>query len=129
MDNLKILVVTGNLSSDLLVKKLEDERAIVDTLQVYETQKTDLSEHPAARIFREEGADAVIFASSSAVKSFVAQSENLSPGPEAMKPLGVSIGPLTSKAMRECGLPVDVEAEDASIDSMVQALCKKLDRA
>jgi len=129
LDNLKILVVTGNLSSDVLVKKLEDERAIVDTLQVYETQKNDLSKHPAARIFREEGADAVIFASSSAVKSFVAQGEALSPGPEALKPLGVSIGPLTSKAMREYGLLVDIEAEDASIDSMVQALCEKLGKA
>jgi len=129
IDNLKILVVTGNLGSDILVKKLENERAIVDTLQVYETQKTDLSDHPAARLFREEGADAVIFASSSAVKSFVAQAEAMSPGPETMKPLGVSIGPLTSKAMRECGMPVDVEAEDATIDSMVQALCKRLGKA
>lgn len=126
LDNLKILVVTGNLSSDVLVKKLEKERAIVDTLQVYETQKTDLSEHPAARLFRDEGADAVIFASSSAVKSFVAQGAALSLEPEALKPLGISIGPLTSKAMRECGLDVDVEAADVSIDSLVEAVCKKL---
>src|SRR5258708_2134213 len=73
LDSAKVLVVTGNLNRDILVKKLEEARAIVDTLPVYSTEKTDLSADPAAQDFREKGADAVLFASSSAVQSFVAQ--------------------------------------------------------
>jgi uroporphyrinogen-III synthase len=71
LENAKILVITGNLNRDVLVKKLEAAHAIVDCLQVYKTEKTDLSGSPAAADFRANGADAVLFASSSSVQSFV----------------------------------------------------------
>jgi uroporphyrinogen-III synthase len=40
MDNAKVLVITGNLNRDVLVKRLEEARAIVDCLQVYKTEPT-----------------------------------------------------------------------------------------
>ena len=42
------------------MKKLEDARAIVDRLQVYKTEKTNLSDEPAAADFRARGADAIL---------------------------------------------------------------------
>src|ERR1700683_1972182 len=63
MDSAKVLVVTGNLNRDALVRKLEEARAIVDTLQVYKTEAVDLSADPQAAEFRRLGADAVLFAS------------------------------------------------------------------
>jgi uroporphyrinogen III methyltransferase/synthase len=126
IDNAKILVVTGNLNRETLVKQLEEARAIVDCLPVYETVKTDLSADPAAENFRQHGADAILFASSSAVDSFVAQAVALQLAKDARRPLAGSIGPQTSEAMKKAGLPVDFSAKTPSLDNLVDALLKKL---
>ena len=68
LDSAKVLVITGNLNREVLVDKLEAEQAIVDQLQVYKTEQTDLSAEPSAADFRARGADAILFASSSAVQ-------------------------------------------------------------
>jgi uroporphyrinogen-III synthase len=128
LDSAKVLVITGNLNRDVLVKKLEEARAIVDRLQVYMTEKTDLAADPAAADFRARGADAVLFASSSAVQSFADQAAALKLGREAKRPLAGSIGPLTSETMKKVGMPVDFEAKTPSLDSLVDALIKKLGR-
>ena len=77
LDSAKVLVITGNLNRDILVKKLEEARAIVDQLQVYKTEPNDLAADPAAADFRTRGADAVLFASSSAAQSYADQSASL----------------------------------------------------
>jgi uroporphyrinogen-III synthase len=128
LDSAKVLVITGNLNRDVLVQELEEARAIVDRLQVYKTEKTDLAADPAAADFRARGADAVLFASSSAVQSFVDQAAALKLGREAKRPLAGSIGPLTSETMKKVGMPVDFEAKTPSLDSLVDALIKKLGR-
>ncbi|MBL9206419.1 MAG: uroporphyrinogen-III C-methyltransferase [Opitutaceae bacterium] len=128
LDHAKILVVTGNLNRDVIVTKLEEAMAIVDTLKVYRTEKTDLSTEPAAEEFRQRGADAVLFASSSAVDSFVAQAGALALGPEAKRPLSGSIGPQTSASMKAAGMPVDFEAKTPGLEPLVQALVSKLAR-
>lgn len=126
LDSAKVLVVTGNLNRDTLVRKLEEARAIVDRLQVYRTEKTNLSSDAAAGDFRRRGADAILFASSSAVQSFVDQAAALQLGGAARRPLAGSIGPQTSEAMRQKGLPVDFEAKTPSLDSLIDALMAKL---
>jgi uroporphyrinogen-III synthase len=126
LDSAKLLVVTGNLNRDDLVKKLEEARAIVDRCQVYRTDKTDLAADPAAADFRARGADAVLFASSSAVQSFVDQAAALKLAKDARRPLAGSIGPQTSETMRKAGLPVDFEAATPGLDALVAALVKKL---
>lgn len=128
LDSAKILVITGNLNRDDLVVKLEDARAIVDRLQVYKTEQTDLSDDPAAADFRKHGADAVLFASSSAVESFVAQASALKLAKDAKPPLAGSIGPLTTETMKTKGLPIAFEAKSPDLDSLVEALVKKLGR-
>ena len=55
LDSAKVLVITGNLNRDVIVTKLEKARAIVDCLQVYRTETTDLSAEPAAADFRARG--------------------------------------------------------------------------
>ena len=126
LDSAKVLVITGNLNRDDLVKKLEDARAIVDRLQVYKTEKTDLAANPAAADFRARGADAILFASSSAVQSFVDQAAALKLAKEAKRPLAGSIGPQTSASMKKVGMPVDFEAKAPGLDSLVEALVRKL---
>jgi uroporphyrinogen-III synthase len=126
LDSAKLLVITGNLNRDELVTKLEAARAIVDQLQVYQTEKTDLTHDAAAADFRARGADAVLFASSSAVQSFVDQAAALKLAKDAKRPLAGSIGPQTSETMKAAGLPIDFTAKTPSLDALVEALVKKL---
>jgi uroporphyrinogen-III synthase len=126
MDSAKVLVVTGNLNRDTLVDKLNDVRAIVDRLPLYQTEPADLSTEPAAVDFRAKGADAILFASPSAVQSFADQGDALKLAAKAKRPLLGSIGPTTSTEMRQLGLPIDFEAAEPSLDALVSALLKKL---
>jgi uroporphyrinogen-III synthase len=126
LDSAKLLIVTGNLNRETLVTKLEAARAIVDQLQVYQTEKTDLSTDAAAADFRARGADAVLFASSSAVQSFVDQAAALKLAATAKPPLAGSIGPQTSETMKKLGLPIAFAAKTPSLDSLVEALVNKL---
>ncbi|MCF7688069.1 MAG: uroporphyrinogen-III synthase [Cephaloticoccus sp.] len=126
LDNAKVLVITGNLNRDELVQKLEEAQAIVDRLQVYKTEPTDLTGDPVAENFRENGADAVLFTSASTVNSFVDQARALLLAKTARIPLAGSIGPLTSEAMKTRGLPIAFIAKQPNLDSLVDALVKKL---
>ena len=128
MDSAKVLVVTGNQNRDTLMSILEDERAIVDTLPVYKTEETDLANDPVAGEFRANGADAILFASPSAAQSFFDQAAALKLAAKARRPLAGSIGPSTTATMKQLGLPVDFEAAEAGLDSLVAALTKALAR-
>lgn len=126
MDNGKVLVITGNLNRDVLVTKLEEARAIVDTLQVYKTEPVDLSANQPAADFRRLGADAVLYASSSSAQCFVDQGAVLRIEKGGKKPLNGSIGPQTSETMRRVGLDVDFEAATPGVDALVAELVRSL---
>ncbi len=127
LDHAKVIVVCGNLNRDTLVKKLEqDGRAIVDRLPLYRTERTDLARDPVADDFRTHGADAILFASSSAVQSFHEQAQSLQLAKDAKRPLAGSIGPQTSETMMKLGMPADFTAKQPSLDALVAALVKKL---
>jgi uroporphyrinogen-III synthase len=117
--------VTGNRNREALIEKLEEARAIVDRLPVYKTEETDLAAHPVAGDFRARGADAILFASPSAVQSFVDQAAALKLGARAKRPLAGSIGPTTTATMQQLGLPVDFEAAEPTLDAFVAAYLGK----
>ena len=123
-DDTKVLVITGNLNRDILVKKLEEARAIVDQLQVYKTEPNALPTDSAAADFRTGGADAVLFASSSAVQSYADQATSLKLATGAKRPLFGSIGPQTSETMKQAGLAVDFEARTPGLEALVEAAVK-----
>jgi uroporphyrinogen-III synthase len=126
IDSAKLLVVTGNLNRDTLVDMLNEARAIVDRLPLYKTEEVDLTGDPVAGDFRQNGADAILFASPSAAQSFFDQAAGLKPGAKARKPLAGSIGPTTTATMKQLGLPVDFEAAEPTLESLVAALQRKL---
>jgi uroporphyrinogen-III synthase len=125
MDSAKVLVITGNRNREVLVERLEEARAIVDCLAVYKTEEADLGKDPVAVDFRARGADAILFASPSAAQSFFDQAAALKLGSKAKRPLAGSIGPSTTATMKQLGLPVDFEATEATLDSLVASLEKK----
>ena len=122
LDNLKILIIIGNRNREDLTRELWQERAIVDTLRVYSTSFCDLAGNAGAEKFRKEGADAIVFASASAVQAFGEQAEHLSLEKGAKVPALCSFGPTTSDKMKEAGIPVAVEADSPGLDGMAEAL-------
>lgn len=128
MDSAKVLVVTGNRNREMLVDLLHEARTIVDRLVVYKTEETDLFADPVARDFCAHGADAILFASPSAAQSFFDQAAALKLGTRAKRPLAGSIGASTTTTMKQLGLPVDFEASEATLESMLQSLTQKISR-
>ena len=66
---------------------------------------------------KNEGADLLTFASSSAVENFLALKLPLPPGARI-----ASLGPVTSQTLRAAGLKVDVESPSASLDAFAAAI-------
>lgn len=115
VENEKILVIRPEKARDVLMKELTKMGAIVDEAIAYRTvPETDL---PGINRFREEGADLITFASSSAVENFLALKLPL---PREMRT--ASIGPVTSQTMRENGLRVDIEAKRHDIPGLTAAI-------
>ena len=122
VENLKICVITGNQNSTALAETLEKARGIVDVFPVYETGENDVSEHPSLADFRKNGADAIVFASGSAVKSFVSQAALLKLEKDAVQPRVVAIGAPTASALKAAGIPVSAIAEKASAPGILDAV-------
>jgi len=119
VENLKILLARAEEARDVLPNELTKLGAIVDIGIAYRTvpEKEDVSGGQAR--FREEGADLITFTSSSTAEHFMALKLPL---PHGVKT--ASIGPITSKTMRELGLPVDIEATQHDIPGLVDAIAR-----
>ena len=80
--------------------------AIVDVIKVYATEEKSVAESPEAAEFRRRGADVIVFASPSAVESFLHQAASLRPDAGARQPKAVAIGATTADALRKAGIPL-----------------------
>ena len=111
----RALVARASEARDVLPDALRARGAEVDVVALYETVAEPLSE---AQLEAVAGADYVTFTSSSTVRFwFDAAGSRLAPGTRL-----ISIGPVTSAALRERGLEPHVEAGRHDIDGLVQAL-------
>jgi uroporphyrinogen III methyltransferase/synthase len=65
----------------------------------------------------------VTFTSSSTVRNFVAWLKNCGGDDDILRRTQIAtIGPITSQAVRELGLHVDIEAKEFTIDGLVDAI-------
>src|SRR5438132_1715893 len=102
---------------DVLPDALRTRGAQVDVLALYETVAEPLS--PRALAAARE-ADYITFTSGSTVRHFM---DALGPGESISEHTRtVSIGPVTSDALREHGLQPDVQAAQPEIGALVEAL-------
>jgi len=127
IENQKVLVITGNLNTPELPRLLgEGALAIVDVLKVYATEEKTVAESPEAAEFRRRGADVIVFASPSAVESFLHQAASLRPAAGARQPKAIAIGATTADAMKRAGIPLAAVAAaptaKAVRDAVTQAL-------
>jgi uroporphyrinogen III methyltransferase / synthase len=112
-----VLIARAAEARELLPKALRERGAEVDEVALYDT----VAETPdPEELQRARDADFITFTSSSTVRNFLAASENGIP--EGAKV--ISIGPITSQAIRDAGLAVDVEADRHDIGGLVEALLK-----
>ena len=126
LDSANVLVITGNRNNDVLVSMLETlGHAIVDSLQVYETDFADVVDAPDFEIYKSMGADGIIFTSSSTALSYVEQEEDLILGDGATQPMLCSFGPNVTKTLHENDLVVDLEIAQPSVRNMIDALVEK----
>jgi uroporphyrinogen III methyltransferase / synthase len=121
----RALIARARDAREVLPDALRARGIEVDVLALYETVAEPLSAR-ALELARQ--ADYITFTSSSTVRFFVqaagaAAGDGEQPG-AALSPgtRVVSIGPVTSEALREHGLEPDVEAERHDIDGLLEAL-------
>lgn len=93
----------------------------VDVVAAYQTVPASLAADAGETV---RSADAVTFTSSSTVRHFVELV-----GADAVPGVVACIGPITAATARELGLRVDVEADEHSIDGLVEALTTHFRRA
>ncbi|HEX4363205.1 MAG TPA: uroporphyrinogen-III C-methyltransferase [Solirubrobacteraceae bacterium] len=113
----RVLIARAQQARDVLPDALRDRGAQVEILPLYRTVAEPLTSDTsdAAR-----AADYVTFTSASAVRFFV---EAAGPGQVgAGSQRIVSIGPITSEALREHGIEPDLEAAEHTPDGLIAAI-------
>ena len=110
-----VLVARAAEARDVLPDALRERGAEVDVVALYATLRDDPD--PAA-VEAAMAADYATFTSSSTVRNFLEVTSGRMPEGARI----VSIGPVTSAALREAGATVDVEAERHDPGGLVEAL-------
>jgi uroporphyrinogen III methyltransferase/synthase len=120
----RALVARAAQARDVLPDALRERGAEVDVVALYETVAEPI---PAALLEAAREADYLTFTSSSTVGFFLAAGGG--DRPLAAHTRIVSIGPVTSDALRENGLEPAVEADRHDIDGLLDALVADADAA
>ena len=113
----RALIARAAEARDVLPDALREKGAEVEVLALYETLAEPLSAEQLAAL---PEVDYVTFTSSSTVKFLF----DAAGGGRLGHPRLVSIGPVTSAALRERGLEPDVEADRHDIDGLIDALVR-----
>jgi uroporphyrinogen III methyltransferase/synthase len=113
----RALIARAAEARDVLPDALRERGASVDVVALYETVAEELT---PAEVEAATEADYVTFTSSSTVRFWVEAVGG--DAARAARARRVSIGPVTSEALRERGLPPHVEASQHDIDGLVDAL-------
>jgi uroporphyrinogen III methyltransferase/synthase len=118
----RVLVARAAEARDVLPGALRDRGSEVDVLPLYETVAEPLSRSQLDAL---SAADYITFTSSSTVRFLLEAA-----GARAVAGARLlSIGPITSEALRRHGLEPDAEAERHDIDGLVEALVADARRA
>nr|ADI22610.1 uroporphyrinogen-III methylase [uncultured verrucomicrobium HF0500_16O23] len=121
IENENVALFRAQVANSELPKALEKLGAIIDDIPVYKTVPETEDVTGAVSMMEEGGADWITFTSSSTVENFNARFGIVkSLEQHGMKP--ISIGPETSKTLRNLGVEPAIEASTHTIAGMVTAL-------
>ena len=117
----RALLARAAAARDVLPKALRERGAEVDVLPLYETVGEPLGETELQDV---ERADYVTFTSSSTVEFFLSAARDRLSSRTRL----ISIGPVTSAALRKRGLEPHVEASRHDIEGVIEALVSDAER-
>ncbi len=124
VDNLtgkKILLARADIARTDLRDQLQNLGAAVNDISVYRTVPDNTPSDEIVEALRTDEIDYITFTSSSTVTNFADQIDiRLLSG---TKTKIASIGPVTSATAHTLGLKVDIEAEEFTIDKLIEAIC------
>lgn len=118
----RVLLVRARVARDVLPRELRRAGAVVNVVEAYQTVVPPRSRQLLRRVLRSRRPHWITFTSSSTARNFVrlAGANRL---PAALKGIRLaSIGPVTSRTLRELGLSVSVQARRYTIPGLVQAI-------
>ncbi|WP_131748716.1 uroporphyrinogen-III synthase [Frankia sp. Cppng1_Ct_nod] len=113
----RVLLPRADIATETLVAGLKDRGWNVDDVTAYRTVRAAPPPAPIREALKGGRVDAVVFTSSSTVRNLV----GIAGKPHETTVIAV-IGPQTAATAVELGLRVDVQAAEATIPSLVQAL-------
>lgn len=126
----RVLLARAKVARDVIPTQLRKVGAKVDVVEAYETVVPKSSQKKIRTVMKdpELRPNVITFTSSSTVRNFVQLLGDKTRGegrPRHTDLNGIqfaSIGPITSATLRECGLPVHVEAREYTIPGLVRAI-------
>ncbi|MHA1539462.1 MAG: uroporphyrinogen-III C-methyltransferase [Alphaproteobacteria bacterium] len=120
----EILLLRTSAGRPGLPKALKKLKAHITDIAVYKTILNTVPEAEMPDSLLQGEVDTILFTAPSTVQSFYQSTEFFLPKltQGAQRPSFVSIGPVTSAAMRDLGLPVDQEADPHSVKGLVSLL-------
>ncbi len=113
----RVLLPRADIATETLVAGLKERGWNVDDVTAYRTVRAAPPPAPIREALKGGRVDAVVFTSSSTVRNLV----GIAGKPHETTVIAV-IGPQTAATAAELGLRVDVQAAEATIPSLVQAL-------
>lgn len=118
----RLLMLRADIADPNVVRTLERSGFRVDDLAIYRTSSVEGGEDQAIDL-ASKGADAIVFASPSAVEAFITRLDSAEAASTlTKKTLAVCIGPVTAAAARELGFERILTPKTHTIESLVQEL-------
>jgi uroporphyrinogen III methyltransferase / synthase len=124
IENLRILLMRAEVANRELPEILEAAGAIVDDVACYRTEPETEDRNGAAARLQDEGADWIVFSSGSTVENFNARFDLAALTKKFPGIKLASIGPETSRAIRDLGQEPTLEPRQHTIDALIQAICR-----
>lgn len=125
-----VLLVRAKVARDVIPEELGRAGAVVDIVDAYQTivPATSCTTLQQALATQNGSPDAVTFTSSSTVTNFyqLMHQAGISTWPQGVA--AASIGPITSRTLRDHGVEPALEAKEFTISGLVTALCQSLGR-
>ena len=118
----RFLLLRGDLARPFLRKALRKEGAKVSEIVIYRTVPEKMKGTQALNELKAGGIDFIPFTSSSSAENFLKITGN----PSSLlngKTKIISIGPITSRTLRQHGLKVYRQAKRYDIDGLIKAMC------
>lgn len=116
----KLLLPRAAGSRRILPEQLAAAGATVQEIHIYQAESPEESKQHLTELFDSQKPDFITFTSSSTVRNFAELAENL---PWQEIPVAC-IGPITAETLREYGIQPAVEADEFTIDGLVEAMIR-----